>query len=49
MLPFADVVHFLAHKFARLGTGRFAFARVLMSAFQSFFFRHLSLHLQNVT
>ena len=47
MFSFANVVHLLPHKLSRLGAGRFAFAGIFMSAFQSFFFRHEILHLQH--
>ncbi len=40
MLAFADVVHLLPHKFARLRTGRFAFLRVFAGAFHCLFLRH---------
>ena len=40
MFAFADVFHFLAHKFACLGGRRFAFPFVFTRSLDWFFFRH---------
>ena len=40
MFPLANMFHFFAHKLARLGRRRFAFALVFARAFKSFFFWH---------
>ena len=40
MFSFADVFHFFADKFARLGGRRFPFARVFFCSFDRFFFWH---------
>src|SRR6059058_4799217 len=40
MFAFANMFHFLAHEFACLGGGRFAFAFVFTRPFDWFFFRH---------
>lgn len=40
VLAFADVIHFLADKFARLGRRRFSFALVFAGPFHRFFFWH---------
>ena len=44
MFAFADVVHFFADKFARLGRNRFALPLVPSSTLQSLLFRHNSFH-----
>jgi predicted MFS family arabinose efflux permease len=46
MLAFSNVMHFFSHKFSSLRTGRLAFARIFLSAFEGFFFRHKHLQLQ---
>lgn len=40
MLAFTNVLHFLAHKLARLSAGRFALTFVFTRSFDCFFFRH---------
>ena len=40
MFAFSNVLHFFAHKLARLSGGRFAFTFVLARAFNWFFFWH---------
>src|SRR5215472_684900 len=40
MFAFTNMMNFLAHKFAGLRAGRFAFTLILLRAFQSFFFGH---------
>jgi hypothetical protein len=40
MLPFPDVMHFLANKLARLGGRRFSLALILPSRFDGFGFWH---------
>jgi hypothetical protein len=43
MFTLSNMVHFLAHKFARLRAGRLAFFRILMRSVNDFVFRHLNL------
>ena len=40
MFPLADMFHFLANKFARLGRRRLAFLGIFASTFYRFFFWH---------
>jgi hypothetical protein len=40
MFAFSNVLHFFAHKLARLSAGRFAFALIFARAFNCFFFWH---------
>src|SRR6476646_6387010 len=40
VLPLANVVHFLAHKFASLRAGRFSLAFILLRPLNRRFFRH---------
>jgi hypothetical protein len=40
MFTLTDMFHLFAHKLARLSERRFAFAFILMSTFNSFFFWH---------
>jgi hypothetical protein len=43
MLAFSYMVHFFAYEFSRLRARRLAFAGILMSTFDRFFFRHFDL------
>jgi hypothetical protein len=42
MLAFSYMVHLLAYEFSRLRARRFALSRILPSAFDRFFFRHIN-------
>jgi hypothetical protein len=41
VFAFTDMVHLLAHEFASLRAGCFAFVSVFASPFQGLFFRHV--------
>ncbi len=40
MFPLANVLHLFAHKFPRLGGGRFAFLLIFARPLERFFFWH---------
>ena len=40
MLPFTDVFYFFVNESTGLRSGRFAFSRIFLGAFDSLFFRH---------